>query len=146
MPGLNSSQDDILAGRAALQMAAWADARSAFERVLSAAESPEAHDGLGLALWWLNEIDAAHRHRATAYRIFKESGQTGRSCAELVAAPEQDLLINDWMAVTAAQYVYRLLHRQPITSFVSYVSADGMSVRSLPICRDDLLTYLRVEA
>jgi len=68
------------------------------------------------------------------------------SCAELVAAREQDLLINDWMAVITAQYVYRLLHRQSITSFVSYVSADGMSVRSVPICRGELLPYLRVEA
>ncbi len=68
-----------------------------------------------------------------------------RSCAELIATREQDLLINDWMAVTTAQYVYRLLHRQPITSFVSYVSADGMSVRSVPICRDELLPYLQVE-
>jgi PRTRC genetic system ThiF family protein len=65
-----------------------------------------------------------------------------RSCAELVAAREQDLLVNDWMAVIASQYVYKLLRRQPITSFVSYVSADGMSVRSVPICRDELLAYL----
>ncbi len=61
---------------------------------------------------------------------------------ELVAAREQDLLINDWMATIAAQYLYKLLHRQPITSFVSYVSADSMSVRSVPICRDELLAYL----
>jgi PRTRC genetic system ThiF family protein len=71
--------------------------------------------------------------------------QPERSCAELVAAREQDLLINDWMAIVASQYVYKLLHRQPITSFVSYVSADGMSVRSVPICRDELLPYLQVE-
>lgn len=67
------------------------------------------------------------------------------SCAELVAVREQDLLINDWMAVAAAQYVYKLLHRQPITSFASYISADGLSVRSLPICRDELLPYLQME-
>jgi PRTRC genetic system ThiF family protein len=65
-----------------------------------------------------------------------------RSCAELVASREQDLLINDWMATIASQYLYKLLHRQPITSFVSYVSADGMSVRSVPIGRDELLPYL----
>jgi PRTRC genetic system ThiF family protein len=65
-----------------------------------------------------------------------------RSCAERVAAREQDLLINDWMATIASQYVYKLLRRQPITSFVSYVSADGLSVRSLPICREELLAYL----
>jgi hypothetical protein len=62
-----------------------------------------------------------------------------------VATREQDLLINDWMATITSQYIYKLLHRQPITSFVSYVGADGMSVRSLPICRDELLPYLQVE-
>ena len=65
-----------------------------------------------------------------------------RSCADLVVAREQDLLINDWMAVVVSQYVYRLLHRQPITSFMSYISADGMSVRSLPICKEEMLAYL----
>ena len=65
-----------------------------------------------------------------------------RSCAELVAAREQDLLINDWIAVIASQYIYKLLHRKPIASFVSYVSADGMSVRSVSICREELMPYL----
>jgi hypothetical protein len=49
------------------------------------------------------------------------------------------------MATIASQYIYKLLHRQPIASFVSYVSADGMSVRSVPICRDELLPYLQAE-
>ncbi|MCB0257362.1 MAG: hypothetical protein KDI55_26875, partial [Anaerolineae bacterium] len=72
----------------------------------------------------------------------KSQPEPERSCAELVAAREQDLLINDWMATITSQYIYKLLHRQPISSFVSYVSADGMSVRSVPICRDELLPYL----
>ena len=72
----------------------------------------------------------------------KPQPELERSCAELVASREQDLLINDWMATIASQYIYKLLHRQPITSFVSYVSADGMSVRSVTICRDELLAYL----
>lgn len=75
----------------------------------------------------------------------KPQPEPERSCAELVAAREQDLLINDWMATITAQYIYKLLYRQPITSFVSYVNADGMSVRSVPICHDELLTYLQVE-
>lgn len=75
----------------------------------------------------------------------KPQPEPERSCAELVAAREQDLLVNDWMAVATAQYIYKLLHRQPISSFASYVSADSMSVRSVPICRDELLPYLQVE-
>ncbi|MCB9452426.1 MAG: PRTRC system ThiF family protein [Anaerolineaceae bacterium] len=76
----------------------------------------------------------------------KPQPEPERSCAELVAAREQDVLVNDWMATITAQYVYKLLRRQPITSFVSYVSADGMSVRSLPICREELEPYLREES
>src|SRR5690606_30307832 len=54
------------------------------------------------------------------------------SCAELVERGDQDLLVNDFMAAVVGQYVYKLLHRQAITSFVSYVSAIGMNVRSVP--------------
>jgi PRTRC genetic system ThiF family protein len=64
------------------------------------------------------------------------------SCAELVAEGSQHLLVNDMMATVVGQYIYKLLHRQPITSFVSYVSADGMSVRSVPICHEELCVYL----
>jgi len=68
------------------------------------------------------------------------------SCAEFVAVREQDLLVNDWVAVVAAQYLYKLLHKQPITSFVSYASSEGIGIRSVPICREELSAYLRRES
>ena len=71
--------------------------------------------------------------------------QPRQSCAELVAARSQELLVNDWMAVATAQYIYKLLHRQPITSFASFISSDGMSVRSVAIGREELLSYLSEE-
>lgn len=64
------------------------------------------------------------------------------SCAELVAIGEQDLLINDWMATVVGQYLYKLLYRQPIYSFLSYISADSMAIRSLAVCRNELEAYL----
>jgi PRTRC genetic system ThiF family protein len=64
------------------------------------------------------------------------------SCAELVYRGDQNLLINDWVAPVAAQYLYKLLHRQPITTFLSYISSDGLSVRSLPICREELDSFI----
>ncbi len=64
------------------------------------------------------------------------------SCADLVASREQDLFINDWMAMVTSQYIYKLLHRQPIHSFMSYISAESMSVRSVPIDADSLKSYL----
>ncbi len=68
--------------------------------------------------------------------------QSDLSCAELVLRGEQDVLVNDWMACVVGQYVSALLRRQPIRTFASFISLDGMSVRSLPICRDELLAYL----
>jgi PRTRC genetic system ThiF family protein len=64
------------------------------------------------------------------------------SCAELVLQGDQSLLVNDWMACAVGQYVYALLRRQPIRTFASFISLDGMSVRSLPICRAELTPYL----
>lgn len=64
------------------------------------------------------------------------------SCAELVYRGDQNLLINDWVAPVAAQYLYKLLHRQPITTFLTYISSDGLSVRSITICREELAAYL----
>lgn len=69
--------------------------------------------------------------------------QPALSCADLVAGGEQHLLINDLIACVVAGYLYKLLHRQPVTTFVSYVSVDGLAVRSLPICREELLPYLQ---
>ncbi|MBN8639816.1 MAG: ThiF family adenylyltransferase [Anaerolineae bacterium] len=66
------------------------------------------------------------------------------SCAELVLRGEQDVLVNDWMACVIGQYTAALLRRQPIRTFASFVSLDGMSVRSLPICREELAAYLEI--
>lgn len=64
------------------------------------------------------------------------------SCADLVQMGDQQLLINDWVALVAAQYVYKLLHRKPIASFMTFVEADTMGVRSIPICRENLEGYM----
>jgi PRTRC genetic system ThiF family protein len=67
---------------------------------------------------------------------------TNASCAELVASGDQSLLINDWMASVMGSYIYKLLYRQPITSFLTFLNADSMTVRSLSICRDELSIYI----
>ena len=64
------------------------------------------------------------------------------SCAELVLRGDQDLTINDWMACVVGQYTAALLCRQPIRTFASFISLDGMSIRSLPIGREELTAYL----
>jgi hypothetical protein len=73
-----------------------------------------------------------------------ESQGTGLSCAELIAVGEQGLFVNDLIASIAAQYLWRILYRQPIHTFASFVDGETLSVRSLSPCRDELLPYLEV--
>lgn len=65
-------------GHLALKAGDWARANICFEAALAQEESPEAHDGLGIALWWANSVEQAHEHRATAYRGFKQRGELAR--------------------------------------------------------------------
>lgn len=74
---MNSAQDQLAAGQAALKRADWSQAKTCFEAALQTEESPTAHDGLGIALWWLNEIDDAHQHRSSAYVQYKQRGDLG---------------------------------------------------------------------
>jgi DNA-binding CsgD family transcriptional regulator len=76
--------DALEAGRAALNAGDWPGARACFEAALRLEDSPEARDGLGLALWWLNDIEPAHEHRTRAYAGFKRRGERGR--AAIIAA------------------------------------------------------------
>ena len=72
--------------------------------------------------------------------------QAALSCGDLVLRGEQDVLVNDWMACVVGQYTAALLRRQPIRTFASFISLDGMSVRSLPICREELCPICRRES
>lgn len=62
------------AGRSGLSNADWSSAKAQFEASLRHKDSPEAHDGLGIALWWLNDISASHHHRTVAYNHYKRNG------------------------------------------------------------------------
>lgn len=63
------------------------------------------------------------------------------SCADLVMDGSQHLLINDWMASVVGSYIYKLLYRQPITSFMSFINADTLVVQSKRICHEELKVY-----
>ncbi|KAB2892806.1 MAG: hypothetical protein F9K28_11070 [Bacteroidetes bacterium] len=65
-----------------------------------------------------------------------------QSCADLLATGEQHLFVNDWGAAIAAQYIYKLLHRQPIESFLTYFSLNTLTVKSDPITYSQILSYL----
>src|ERR1041385_5710205 len=102
---MNSTSDFIFAGQSALTHANWLEAKKQFEHALKELDSPEARDGLGLALWWLNDISASHEQRTLAYLGYKSNGQLPKA-ARLAAwlAREQVFLranvsaMNGWFA------------------------------------------------
>src|SRR6478672_6664894 len=71
--------DHLSEGKAALRAADWVGAEARFESALREDDSPEAHDGLGIALWWLNRVVEAHEQRTTAYVGFKKRGDYARA-------------------------------------------------------------------
>jgi ATP/maltotriose-dependent transcriptional regulator MalT len=100
-----STQHQIAAGQAALTSADWRGAQVAFAAALSEQDSPELHDGLGIALWWLNQIEQAHQQRTLAYQGYRQRGNLAQ--AALIAtwlAREQVFLhgnasaMNGWFA------------------------------------------------
>jgi ATP/maltotriose-dependent transcriptional regulator MalT len=102
---MNPSINPISAGKSALAAANWPEAKRQFENALREADTPEARDGLGLALWWLNDISASHEQRTLAYLGYKARGELPRA-ARLAAwlAREQVFLranvsaMNGWFA------------------------------------------------
>lgn len=73
--------------------------------------------------------------------IEETQNTTPLSCADLILRWEQDMLINDWIALVVAQYVKKLLLREPVTTFLTYVGSNVLAVRSL--CLDDLPAFLQ---
>lgn len=69
----------IATGIAALERANWPVARDAFAAALNQQVTPEAQDGLGLALWWLNDIGAAHHQRTQAFLGYQRAGNLRRA-------------------------------------------------------------------
>lgn len=62
------------AGIAALEAADWDGARLAFEMALEASGSPESHEGLGLALWFLGRVPQAILERERAFDGYVAAG------------------------------------------------------------------------
>jgi DNA-binding NarL/FixJ family response regulator len=69
----------VAAGYEALACGDWQAARAAFEAALLDGDFPEAHDGLGRALWWLREAEGAVVSRERAYSGFRRDGELARA-------------------------------------------------------------------
>jgi PRTRC genetic system ThiF family protein len=64
------------------------------------------------------------------------------SCADLVEMGDQVLLVNDMIGIVAGEYIYKLLNRLPITTFLTYADTEALSMRSVPVMSEVLCRYL----
>ncbi len=75
------AHEQVVAGSSALAGGEWAAARDCFEAALSLEESADALDGLALAVWWLNDPDAALELRARAFARLRHDGRDTEAAA-----------------------------------------------------------------
>jgi DNA-binding NarL/FixJ family response regulator len=68
-----SGTDPLGAGRAALRVGAWAEARARFEEAVAATQSPEAWEGVSRAAWWLGDQEQTMAARESAYRGYRRA-------------------------------------------------------------------------
>jgi ATP/maltotriose-dependent transcriptional regulator MalT len=71
--------DPVAAGLAALSCGDWTQARAHFEGALRTEETADALEGLGEALYWLDEIGPSLEHRTRAYALYREQGNVCRA-------------------------------------------------------------------
>ena len=91
-------------GSDALQEGRWDDARAIFEDAARSGH-PDAIDGLGRALWWTGETEAAIAARTRAYRAYRRAGRLDDAvrvavwlALEYGAVPGREHLANGWIS------------------------------------------------
>ena len=74
-----AAETSLAKGYEALASGDWQGARGAFVEAVESADTPEALDGLGRALWWLREEREAVVQRERAYAGFRRDGELARA-------------------------------------------------------------------
>ncbi|HLT09819.1 MAG TPA: response regulator transcription factor [Micromonosporaceae bacterium] len=80
-------------GLAALRVGEWATARDAFAAAIGEAPSPEAHHGLGLALWCLGEVRAGLGHVKYAYAGYRHRRERALAARTAIWLARQHLIV-----------------------------------------------------
>ncbi len=100
----NPKDGPLGAGYEALEHGAWDEAAGQFRAALTTQESAEAREGLGLALWWLNDLDGAFDARERSYALFRARGDrraAGRAAIWLawdyLGVRGQMVVANGWL-------------------------------------------------
>lgn len=75
------ARERLAAASAAMAKGEWATARDEFRTAWSEIESAVALDGVGRALWWLNDPAGALELRARAFALFRREGRDAEATA-----------------------------------------------------------------
>jgi DNA-binding NarL/FixJ family response regulator len=87
-----TARDDLLEGRRALEAAEWQAAHEAFTRVLEAGDSADAHEGIGLALWFLGNVAEGIAARERAFELYVSERRCDDAARTAVWVSHQHLL------------------------------------------------------
>jgi DNA-binding NarL/FixJ family response regulator len=78
---MSTTTESLARGHEALEAGDWEAARSAFTQVLEERSSADAEEGLGRALWWVQDTEGAISHVERAYAMRRASGDVRRAAA-----------------------------------------------------------------
>jgi DNA-binding CsgD family transcriptional regulator len=84
--------EELREGARALESADWEAARAAFEFALEGDEIPEAHEGLGLALWFLGSVGDGIAARERAFEGYVRQGRCDDAARVAVWVSHQHLI------------------------------------------------------
>ncbi|MEO8391612.1 MAG: ThiF family adenylyltransferase [Chloroflexota bacterium] len=97
--------------------------------------------------------EACYRSLPSPYLVFPDllideaqpEQTTPLSCAQLVELNTQHLFINDLVACAATSSIAHLLHRAPLQHWITFVSIDGPTVRSIEITPESIQHYAHIK-
>src|SRR3954447_24083083 len=73
MAATRTGENPLALGRAALERAAWAEARAHFDQAVEAGGGAEAWEGVSWAAWWQGDLDATFSSRERAFRAYRRA-------------------------------------------------------------------------
>jgi LuxR family maltose regulon positive regulatory protein len=75
----NAGAEALRDAHAAIRRGEWRQAQASAQRSLAAAETPDALEILGLACWWLSDIELLFESRERAFRLYVDAGARQRA-------------------------------------------------------------------
>lgn len=101
---IDAAADPLVAGEEALASGDWEGARAGFESALDAGPSARAQEGLGRALWWLQDTGGAIACMERAYAAYREAGEVGSAVSDALWLSREFAAAYGNAAVSAGWY------------------------------------------